>query len=207
MSLTLIIIILTALVSYRCFEDRALFEKLKHSPYLEHNNKEYYRLWTAGFVHGSWMHLIINMFVFYQFGEAVEQNFIYYFGEAKGRIFFLILYLATIPFANLSTLFKHKENGYFASVGASGAVSGILFAYIIFNPWNILLLFFIIPIPAFIAAVLYLVYSSWAGRRGQDMIDHEAHFYGAVFGFALTLIFKPEFFSMFLDRLIHQAPF
>ena len=147
------------------------------------------------------------MFVFYQFGEAVEGNFIFYFGELMGRINFLLLYLGTIPFANLSTLYKHKDDPYFASVGASGAVSGILFAYVIFNPWNILLLFFIIPVPAFIAAVLYLIYSSYASKQGQDMIDHDAHFYGAIFGFLLTIILNPEFFSMFLDKLINQTPF
>ena len=97
MSLTLVIVILTAWISYTAFNNRQLFEKLKHSPYAETKMRQYYRLWTSGFVHGSWLHLGINMFVFWQFGEVVEDRFTYYFGETMGRINFLILYLATIP--------------------------------------------------------------------------------------------------------------
>ena len=159
------------------------------------------------FVHGNWMHLLINMFVLYQFGEYVEGRFVSLFGDLMGRINYLLLYFLTIIFANISTFLKHRENPSFASVGASGAISGIVFVYVIFQPWSWLLLFFIIPIPAIVAAVLYLFYSSWASKNSQDFIDHDAHLYGAVFGFWFAIFLKPGLFSLFLDRLVHGLPF
>ncbi len=201
MSVTLAIVILTVLVSWMAFEDAALFNKLTHHPYVEHRQKEYYRFFTSALVHGSWGHLLINMFVFYQFGEVVEQYFLMVFGGLKGRVFFLLLYVATTAFADIPTFVKYKNAPHFRSVGASGAVSGILFAFIIFNPWSTLLLFFIIPMPAILAAVGYLVYSSWASKQGRDMIDHDAHFYGALFGFLFTIALKPGLFWYFVEQL------
>lgn len=207
MSITLILIIVTGLISYQAFERPGMLQALQHHPFTEENNKEYYRLLTAGFVHGSWMHLLINMFVLYQFGVFVEYEFIELFGETMGRINYLALYLLTIVAANIPTFFMHRGSPYFASVGASGAISGILFVFVLFNPWSTLLLFFILPIPAIVAAVLYLVYSSWASKNQSDRIDHAAHFYGALFGMLFALVLKPSLLGFFLDRLIHQSPF
>ena len=206
MSLTLIIIIITSLISYQALNNREVFIKLQHHPYSEQRNKEYYRLLTSGFVHGSWMHLIINMFVLYQFGEYVEKRFILEFGETFGRLNYLILYLLTIVFADIPTYLKHRNNPGFASIGASGAVSGILFVFVLFLPWNMLLLFFIIPVPAIIAAIGYLVYSSWASNNTQDHIDHEAHFYGAIFGLGFAVLLEPRWISLFIDKLIYDFP-
>ncbi|RMG78675.1 MAG: rhomboid family intramembrane serine protease [Bacteroidetes bacterium] len=207
MSVTLLIIILSVIVSYMCFNNPALFHQLKHNPYIEHRNKEYFRMLTAGFVHGNWTHLLINMFVLYQFGEYVEGQFDRLFGSLMGRVNYLLLYLLTIIFADAMTFVKHKNNPHFSSVGASGGVSGVLFVYVLFQPWSWLLLFFVIPIPAIVAAVLYLIYSSWASKNSPGIIDHDAHFYGAVFGFAFALLLKPALFSGFLERLVNQAPF
>ena len=202
MSITLAIVILTVLVSWAAFENRSLFEKLTHHPYVEYRNKEYYRFLTSALVHGSWGHLLINMFVFYQFGELVEQYFMLAFDAGKGRLFYLLLYVATTVFADIPTFVKYKNAPHFRSVGASGAVSGILFAFVIFQPWAMLFLFFVIPMPAILAAVAYLVYSSWAGKNKRDMIDHSAHFYGAVFGFLFTIALKPELFGYFVQELM-----
>jgi len=207
MSLTLIIIIITGLISYQAFNNPGLMYKLQHSPYQEAHNKEWYRFISSGFVHVDWTHLLINMFVFYSFGEAVESYFVQIFGDIMGRVNFLLLYLLTIIFGDIPTFVKHKDNQSFASVGASGAVSGILFAFVIFQPWATLLLFFVIPCPAIVAAVLYLVYSSWASRNQSSRIDHDAHFYGAVFGFIFTIVLQPRLFSMFWDNLINGFPF
>jgi membrane associated rhomboid family serine protease len=207
MTLTLVLVILTSLISYQAFQNPELLFKLKHTPAREVGAKEYYRMLSSGFVHGSWMHLIINMFVFYQFGEYVEYQFIFYFGEVMGRMNYLLLYLLAIIFGDIPTLIKHRNNPAFSSVGASGAVSAIVFVYVLFQPWSLLLLFFIIPIPAIIAAVLYLVYSSWASKRGQDMIDHDAHLYGALFGFLFAIVLRPAFFMEFINRLQTQFPF
>jgi len=207
MSLTLIIIIVTGLISYQAFNNPSLMYKLQHSPYQEAHNKEWYRFISSGFVHVDWTHLLINMFVFYSFGEAVESYFVQIFGEVIGRLNFLLLYLLTIIFGDIPTFVKHKDNQSFASVGASGAVSGILFAFVIFQPWATLLLFFVIPCPAIVAAVLYLVYSSWASRNQSSRIDHDAHFYGAVFGFVFTIVLQPSLFSTFWNNLINGFPF
>jgi membrane associated rhomboid family serine protease len=207
MSITLILVLVTALISYQSFNNPNLFHKLKHTPYLVDRQKEYYRFLSSGFVHADWMHLIINMFVLYQFGEYVEHKFVFYFGDLMGRLNYLILYLATLLLSDIPSFFKHRENPHFSSVGASGAVSGIIFVYVLFQPWSILLLFFIIPIPAIIAAVLYLVYSSWASNRARDFINHDAHFYGAIAGLLIALAMKPSLFQVFWDRLLHDIPF
>ncbi len=201
MSVTLAIVILTVLVSWAAFERPHLLNQLAHYPYVEQRQREYHRFFTSALVHGSWGHLLINMFVFYQFGEAVEHYFTMVFGQIKGRVFFLLLYVATTAFADIPTFVKYKDKPHFRSVGASGAVSGILFAFVIFNPWSTLLLFFILPMPAILAAVGYLLYSSWASKQGRDMIDHDAHFYGAVFGFFFTIALKPELFFYFVQQL------
>lgn len=207
MSITLILIIVTCLISYQALNNPGLFQRLKHTPYLVHRDREYYRFLSSGFVHADWMHLIINMYVLYSFGEFVEHKFVFYFGPLMGRLNFLLLYLLTLTVSDIPSYLKHKDNPHFSSVGASGAISGILFVFVLFQPWSILLLFFIIPIPAIFAAVLYLVYSSWASRRGKDFINHDAHFYGAVFGLLIALGMKPSLFEVFWDRLLHDLPF
>lgn len=207
MSLTLIIVIITVVISYMGFQDRNLFNKLKHYPVAEHDNKEWYRLLTCGFLHGSWLHLGINMYVFYEFGQWVEQYYLAMFGDLKGRILYLIMYLAIIVLANVPTYIKYKNNPSYAAIGASGAVSGILFIFILFQPWSMLGLFFIIPIPAIVFAVLYIVYSSWASKNQRDLIDHSAHLYGALWGFAITLALRPSLFGDFIFKLTNNAPF
>lgn len=207
MSITVIIIAITCLVSYQAFNDGNLKSKLLHRPYVEHHQKEYYRLLSHGFIHADMTHLLINMYVLYIFGEYVEQTFVTLFGGMKGRIFYILMYLLTIIAASLPTHMKHKDNSYYAALGASGATSGILFSFILFNPWTTLLLFFIIPCPAIFAAILYLVYSSWASKNSRDNIGHDAHFFGAIFGFLFTIALNPNIFSSFLDRVMHQSPF
>jgi len=201
MSVTLIIIIFTCLVSYQAFKSPELFHKLKHWPYAETHEKQYYRLISSGFVHGSWIHLLINMFVFYQFGEIVEQIFIINFGQIAGTVNFLFLFLATIVFADIPTLLKHRDNPAYAAVGASGGVSGIVFVYILFEPWKMLYLYAIIPIPGIVAGLLYLGYSSWASKNSQDNIDHDAHFFGALVGIAIALLLKPAFALVFIEKI------
>mgnify|MGYP006305381133 CR=1 FL=1 len=180
---------------------------MSHRPYIEERSREYHRWLTAGFVHANWPHLIINMFVFYQFGEIVEAYFLQLFGSIMGRVNFLLLYIITIVAANAPTFFKHRHNPTFASVGASGAVSGIVFAFILFDPWAMLGLFFIIPCPAILAGVLFLAYSQYASRKMGDRIDHVAHHYGALFGFFLTVALRWELLPRFLNEVVAGLPF
>lgn len=206
MTITIIIAIITFLISYRCFQDTDLVNKLKHYPYSEARGSEFYRFISSGFVHGDWTHLIINMYVFYEFGSIVEKIFISIHGNLLGRLWYVLLYVGTLIIADIPTYIKFKNNPNFASIGASGAVSGILFAYILFDPWAMLALFFVIPIPAIVFAVLYLIYSSWADKNQSGKIDHSAHYYGAISGLLITIIFYPKVIQIFISRL-SELPF
>lgn len=201
-SATLIIVIITCLVSWMAFSNQSLMYRLAHYPIAEHRRGEKFRWLTGGFVHADMFHLFINMYVLYEFGRMVEYYFAEINGEPAGKIIFIGFYLFTIVLSNLPTYAKHKENAHYRAVGASGATSAVVFSFIVFQPTAMLGLFFIIPIPAVLFGILYLVYSSWAGRKGGDNIDHDAHFYGAVAGFLFTIAMKPTLFSIFLHKIV-----
>lgn len=205
-SITLIIIIFTTLISYQGFNRYEFIDRLKHSPYREMHGKEYYRLLTSGFVHADWTHLLVNMFVLYSFGGYIENVIIALYGNPLGKIIYVIMYLLNIILANIPTTIKHKDNPSFSSIGASGAVSGIVFIFILLNPWAILSLFFIIPVPAIIAGIGYLIYSSWAARQEHGRLDHAAHFAGAVAGMAMMAILNWEVLPEFYTKLIADFP-
>ncbi len=207
MTVTLLIIIVTGLVSYQAFNNRNIFEKLKHHPYIEHRSKEFFRLLSAGFLHGSMMHLAINMYVLYGFGQYVESKFLLTFGQIEGRAYYLLFYLIGILAGCAPTFFKHKNNPGFSSIGASGAVSSILLAYVYFDPWGTLLLFFVIPIPAIVFAVLYIVYSSFAGNNADSRIDHLGHFGGAVWGVIGIIALMYSRFDVFIQQLMMGPDF
>ncbi len=140
------------------------------------------------------------MLVLFSFGPAVEMRFEYLLGDA-GEIMFLIYYLMGVAVASLPTYFKHKSNYAYNSLGASGAVSAILFSYIIFAPWNKIYLYGLIGIPGILAGIAYLIYSSYMDKRGGDNINHNAHFWGAVFGFIFPITIKPVVFVYFIEQL------
>lgn len=204
MGVTTSIIILTALISWQGFQNPEITSKLLHSPTKELREKEYYRLLTGGLVHADLTHLLINMFVLWSFGSQVESFYISKFGGLLGMLYFLLLYCGTIVLANLVTFSMHKNNWGFASLGASGGVAGILFTFILLHPWSWLLLFFIIPIPAVVMGVLYLIYESYSSNR-QDLVDHTAHFYGALAGMMISLVLAPDLLNHFL-RMLMQGP-
>ncbi|MDD2196549.1 MAG: rhomboid family intramembrane serine protease [Bacteroidales bacterium] len=202
--MTIPIIIITAIVSIMSLNNRALMDKLQFNPYNTYHKKQWYRLITHAFVHADYMHLFINMLVFLSFGIAVEKMF----GELKligiisnPTFHFVTLYLGGTIIASLTTLKKHKDNYYYNSVGASGAVSAIVFTSIFFQPLSNLYLMGIIPIPAIVFGVVYLVYSNYMSRKSTDNINHDAHFIGAVFGFIYPLLIDPKLFKIFLNQL------
>lgn len=201
-TVTGVIIALTCLVSYMCFQDHSAFTQLKHHPYSEHHDKQYYRLLTSGFLHGSFMHLLLNMYVLYEFGSVVEQLYTSSLGAGIGRAAFVLMYLVTIIAANMATHFKYRDYSGYAAIGASGVVSGILFSYVIFYPWSWLGIMFVVPCPAIVFAVLYLVYSSWASKNSNDNIGHDAHFYGAIFGMIFTFFLMPDQIGEFVERVL-----
>jgi membrane associated rhomboid family serine protease len=200
MSHTLIIIIVTALISISAFNNGRIYNDLiMYPPAI--NRGQYYRLLTSGFIHADFMHLIFNMLTLWFFGKVLEERYFMYFGKFT----FLIFYLAAITLSDLPSYIKHKNNSSYASLGASGGVSAILFAYIILAPWSTIYLFFL-PVPAIVFGVVYLVYSQYMARKGGDNINHDAHFWGAVIGVAGVLILDNEAIPRFI-QLIQQPEF
>lgn len=206
-SITMLIIAFTVLVSIQGFGNYSILERLRHFPAREGSAKEYYRVLSAGFVHADWMHLLINMFVLYNFGELIERYIVHLYGPSKGRILFLLMYLANIVVANLPTMIRHRHDPGFSSVGASGAVSGMVFIFILLQPWAMLYFFFILPVPAILAGIGYLAYSSWAANHGHGRIDHSAHFAGAIAGMAMMILLDHDIIPNFLHRLVADLPF
>lgn len=204
---TYMLIAVTALLYFASANNPAMKAKLMHYPYEEHRNKDYIRLLTHGFMHADMMHFGINMFVLWMFGDIIETRFLMTFGLLKGRLLFLLLYVATIIAASIPTHFKHKNNPSYRALGASGATSGLVCVFALFNPWEMLYLYFAIPIPAIVFAALYLAYSHWASKNSRDNIGHDAHFWGAIFGFIFTIALNPAYLSNFLTNLVQQAPF
>ncbi|TNE60444.1 MAG: rhomboid family intramembrane serine protease [Bacteroidetes bacterium] len=201
MLMTYLIIGFTVLFSIGAFNNPELFLKCKHWPYAEARSGEYYRWLTSGFLHGDYMHLLFNMFTLYFFGRFVEHWFETQFAEI-GRLIFLFFYLISIVAASISTYYKYRDVQHFASIGASGAVSAVLFASILIDPTVPLYIMFIpIPIPGFIFGIFYLWFSSREAKRGGGGIDHVAHFYGAVFGFLFLLLLKPVLMLSFFAQL------
>jgi membrane associated rhomboid family serine protease len=201
LSITYILIGFTSLISFMAFNNHELFVKMRHWPYQEARNGEYFRWITSGLLHADPMHLIFNMLTLFFFGEMVENWFRDLFPDF-GMTLFLIFYIAGIAAASSATYVKYKNTPHFASIGASGAVSAVLFAAILLRPTLGIMMFFIpIPIPGFIFGPLYLWYSSYAAKKGGDNIDHTAHFYGAVFGFFFPLVFRPALLLDFIHQL------
>ncbi len=201
MSLTLIIILITVGVSILAFSNSEFFYKLKFNAWLIYHNKQYYRFLTYGFIHADWMHLLVNMFVLYSFGSAVEKNFGYYFG-VKSHLYFMLLYMGGIAFSTLASFSKHKNHDWYNAVGASGAVAAVLFSSIIMDPkMGIMFIFLPVPIPGWIFGILYLFYSAYMAKKGLDNIGHDAHFWGAVFGFVFTIILNLSFLKIFITNI------
>lgn len=155
---------------------------------------------THALVHANWEHLLVNMIVLWSFGTAVERNFQINFGSS-GAYYFIALFIGSILFSSLWSLVKQRNNFYYNAVGASGAVSAILFAAIFFNPWKSIYFFAILPIPGIIFGVLYLYYSWYMSRKKLDNIGHDAHFLGAVAGFLTPMIIRPSLFWEFINML------
>jgi membrane associated rhomboid family serine protease len=178
--------------------------KLLLSPYQIVHRKEWYRVVSHAFVHADYIHLIINMVVLLSFGLAIENMFLQLKNSGvigSISIHFLTLYIGGIIISSLTTLKKHKDNYYYQGVGASGAVSAVVFFSIFFRPLDKLYLMGIIPIPAIIFGVGYLFYSHYMSRKSNDHINHDAHFVGAVFGFIYPLLIDPKLFRVFLNQL------
>ncbi len=198
--ITWFIIGITVLISYLAFQNSDLMSKLQFNAAQIIHRKEYYRLVSHAFIHANWSHLGVNMLVLYFFGRNIETYFDYYFGRSANA-YFILLYFGGILASNIWSLAKNRNNYYYNAVGASGAVSAVLFASIFFDPWNLLYFFAIIPIPGIVFAIGYLFYSYYMSKKKNDNVAHDAHFLGAVFGFIFPILLKPSLFDKFIDNL------
>jgi membrane associated rhomboid family serine protease len=199
LSTTVIIIIITCLVSVTAFYKPDELNKLLLWPAMMRERNQYYRFITSGFVHADWLHLGFNMITLYYFGRIVEV----YFRELFGPGVFILFYLIAMVVADLQTYFKYRNTYNYRALGASGAVSAVLFASILFNPWAKIYLFFIpIGIPAFIFGILYLAYCMYMSKRGNDGINHTAHLWGAIFGILFTVVLEPRVGAFFIQQLL-----
>lgn len=204
MIITWIIIVITTVASLIAFNRDDLFNRWKFNPYQVLHAKQWYRFLTYGILHADWLHLIINMFVLYSFGRRVENLMKDIFGS-QGLLFYFLLYFGGIFLSVIPSFEKHRNHSWYNAVGASGAVSAVVFSSIILEPSSkIGLIFLPIPIPASIFGILYLLFSAYMARRASDNIGHDAHFWGALFGALLTIALKPTLAILFYHQLLHS---
>lgn len=195
---TLALIAVTVIVSWQAWQQPRLLERLILWPPAIDRQRQYDRLLTHGFIHADWGHLLFNMITLYSFGSAMER----YFTDRITAVGYLLFYLSAIVMAILPTYMRHKHDAHYRSLGASGAVSAVLFAFILLAPWSSIYVFLIpIGIPAIVYAVLYVAYSIWMDRRGGDNINHSAHLWGGLYGVMFTLLQDPGQAGRFLQRL------
>lgn len=180
---TIFIIALTVLFSYKGFNDLQFFRKYEfHIGSIRAG--EQIRMFSSGFLHADLGHLFFNMFTLYMFAPVV----INYFGEAS----FILIYMISLAFGSLLTLLMHKNDYNYRAIGASGAVTGIIYSAILLQPDMMLGLFYVIPIPAYLFGIGYLLYSIYGMKAKNDNIGHTAHFGGAIGGYLTTIIKQPE---------------
>lgn len=192
--LTLTLLLVNGLFgAYTLLVDPSLIGRMAFRPFAFIHGREYWRMITAGFVHGGGWHLLVNMITLFFFGPTVER--------LLGGVGFLIIYFGSDITANLATLARYRDDPAYGAVGASGAISGVLFSFCLFAPLEMIFIMGVLPLPAIGFAVLYVAYSIYAARQLSDRIAHEAHLGGALGGVVLTIILAPEAVTIFLRAM------
>ena len=189
-SITLIIIIITCIISFTAFNSEKVFDDLIFYPPAISVHRQYYRFFTCGFIHANYIHLGLNMYALWMFGGIVENEFQWNFGT-NGKWLYLLMYVSSLFFCLLPTYNKNKDNYNYRSLGASGAVSAVVFAFIFLDPLAELgpIGFTrILHLPGFVFGILYLVVSSYFDRRGGGNVNHSAHIWGAIYGISFLVV-------------------
>ncbi|TAE39466.1 MAG: rhomboid family intramembrane serine protease [Runella slithyformis] len=200
MSITIVLLIITGGVSYFSFQNPSLLDKLLLNPVKVSRYNEYYRFVTSGFVHADFGHLFFNMFSLYFVGEAVERVLGAIFGPI-GQFYFLALYILGIIVSDIPSFLKNRTNSNYNSLGASGGVSAVMFAFVLLAPLQEICLYGFICMPGFIFGGLYIAYSFYESRRGAGFINHDAHLYGALFGLLFMAILLPGAIPNFFEQI------
>lgn len=198
MPVTLVLLGITCAISFAAFSNRRLLERLVLWPPAISRQHQYDRLLTCGFVHADFAHLLFNMFTFLSFGAYMER----YFAPSIGAVGYALFYCGGIVISALPSYLRHQDDANYRSLGASGAVSAVLFAFILIRPWATLLIF-AFPVPAIVFALIYLGYTIYMDRRQTDRINHSAHLWGAVYGIVFTLVLDPGVAGRFVEQLFH----
>ncbi|MCZ4243290.1 rhomboid family intramembrane serine protease [Pedobacter punctiformis] len=189
-----LIFVFTVVTSLYAFYDHSLYGKFMLHPYSVSKGHRIYSVITSGLIHKDWMHLFFNMFTFAAFAFTLEQ--------LMGSWRFGLLYFLGLILSDLPTIFKHRDDFHYNSLGASGAISAVLFSFILYNPMSKIYIMFIpIGIPAVVFGVIYLVYCAYASRNSRDSINHDAHFFGALTGLIFTIVFVPGILQNFFTAL------
>jgi membrane associated rhomboid family serine protease len=200
MLLTLAILAITCIVSWIAFKDHKLMQRLLLWPPAVRKKHEYWRLLSYGLVHADFQHLLFNMITLFFFGRALEGFFARYLGSF-GLLWF---YLGGLLVSILPTYIKNRNNANYYSLGASGAVSAVLFSFILLSPWSMIIVF-VIPVPAILYAVALLGYSIYMDHRGGGYVNLCAHSGGAAYGVLFTVIMEPRVTVAFVQQLLHPS--
>lgn len=197
LSLTIAIILVTVVVSWLAFNNDKLLQRLLLWPPAVTRGHQYDRFLTYGLVHGDFMHLLFNMFTLYFFGRLMEQFYAGYLGPWG----FLGFYASALVVSALPSYLRHRHDPNYATLGASGAVSAVLFGFVLLQPWATIYVY-VVPVPAIVFAVLYTGYSIWMNRRKTDQVNHSAHLAGAAYGVLFTVLMEPRVLEHFVVSLL-----
>lgn len=203
-SITLMLVLIISLTSVMGFYNKEVIEQFQFNAFKIYHRKQVYRLLSHALVHANWEHLVVNMIVLWSFGAITEHSFEMNFGGIASY-YYLVLFIGSVMLSSLWSLIKQRNNFYYNAVGASGAVSAVLFAAIFFRPWESIYFFGILPMPGIIFGLLYLYYSFYMSRRKMDNIGHDTHFLGAIIGFCTPMIIRPSLFWEFIDLLFSPS--
>lgn len=207
--ITIALIAANAIFSFIGFSNAALVDKTIMWPYRVKRENQFVRFITSGFLHADMMHLFFNMFTLFFFGQALEHYFSFY--GLGGNIAYLALYFLGLVVSDIPSYIKHQNDYNYRSLGASGAVSAVVFATIIFNPWGRIYLYGALGVSSTVYAVLYIVYCVYMSKKSADNVNHDAHLWGSLFGLGFTLaligLMQPQLFSAVIEELKHPSLF
>lgn len=204
---TLALLAINIILSLVAMNNQEVLSKMIMWPYGVKRYKQLYRFVSSGFIHADYFHLFFNMFTLFFFGKAVELYFSHY--GLGGNIAYVALYFGGLIASDIPTYFRQRDNYHYHSLGASGAVSAVVFAAIVFSPWSSIYIYGALKLSALLYAVLYIIFCVYMSKRGGDNINHDAHLWGSLFGLGFTVALiaamQPQLLELILEELKHPS--